>query len=114
MQPVLEQEDVQLDEVVDEFGQDRYDVIINGKPLLIYEGDGGSDSWGLSLKRLLEITNGLLEESGSAERLYAIYGGNDGRVILLTEEMLDYIESMGDVLDHGWMPRRSSEVSEMQ
>ena len=33
-----------------------------------------------------------------------MYAGNDGRVILLTPEMHDYIESLGDVLDSGWMP----------
>lgn len=60
----------------------------------------------------MEITNGLLEDAGSAERLYAVYGGNDGRVMLLTPEMLDYIESLGNVLDHGWMPRRSEEFGD--
>jgi hypothetical protein len=33
-------------------------------------------------------------------------------VILLTEAMMDYLESIGDVLDHGWMPRRVEEVEE--
>jgi hypothetical protein len=55
---------------------------------------------------LVEIVDGLLETAGSSERLFAVYGGNDGRVILLTEEMQDYIESIGDVMDPKWMPRR--------
>ena len=92
--------------MVDDFGDKKYEVVINGKPQLIYEGDGGDDSWPLALKRLLEITNGLLEEAGSGERLYFSYSGNDGRVVLLTPEMQDYIESIGDVMDYKWMPRR--------
>jgi len=110
MKSVLEKEGVKLDTVVDDFGDEKYEVVINGQRHLIYDGDGGNDSWTVALKRLLEITNGLLEQAGSAERLYAIYGGNDGRVVLLTEEMMDYIESIGDVLDHDWMPRRVEEV----
>lgn|GEM_PF-1422326 len=107
MKPVLEREGVKLESVVDDFGDEKYELVVNGKPHLIYEK--GQDSWTLGLKRLLEISNGLLEKAGSAERLYAVYGGNEGRVMLLTPEMLDYIESIGDVLDHGWMPRRSEE-----
>ena len=106
MQPVLEREGVKLDRVVDDFGDERYEVVINGQQHLIYDGDGGEDSWSLALKRLVEIVDGLLETAGSSERLFAVYGGNDGRVILLTEEMQDYIESIGDVMDPKWMPRR--------
>ena len=96
--------------MVDDFGDKKYEVVINGKPQLIYEGDGGDDSWPLALKRLLEITNGLLEEAGSGERLYFSYSGNDGRVVLLTPEMQDYIESIGDVMDYKWMPRRAEQI----
>ena len=37
MKPVLEQEGVKLDTVVDDFGDERYQVIVNGKPYLVYE-----------------------------------------------------------------------------
>jgi hypothetical protein len=110
MKPVLEKEGVKLGSVVDDFGDEKYEVVVNGQRHLIYES--GQDSWTLGLKRLLEITNGLLEEAGSAERLYAVYGGHEGRVMLLTEEMLGYLESHADVLDHGWMPRRSEEFGD--
>ena len=113
MKPVLEQEGVKLDSVEDEFGgsdaeseDEGYQVIINGEPHVIYDSEAvaSTDIWSLALKRLLEIVNGLLEDAGSGERLYGMYGGNDGRVILLTPEMHDYIESMGDVFDPDWMP----------
>ena len=54
--------------------------------------------------------NQLLEDAGSSERLYGSYTGNDGRVILLTPEMRAYIQSIGDVLDHRWMPYPAEEV----
>ncbi len=113
MRPVLEREGVTLDSVEDEFGgtdskpgDEGYRVLINGETDVIYKsGDVPSaDLWSLSLQRLLEIVNGLLEDAGSSERLYGMYGGNDGRVILLTPEMHNYIDSMGDVLDSDWMP----------
>jgi len=110
MKPVLEKEGVKLDSVVDDFGDEKYELVVNGQRHLIYEK--GQDSWTLGLKRLLEITNGLLEEAGSAERLYAVYGGNEGRVMLLTPEMLGYLESLADLLDHGWLPRRSEEFGD--
>jgi hypothetical protein len=113
MKSVLEQEGVKLKSVEDEFGgtedgpeDEGYRVVINGEPHEIYESEAVSsaDIWILSLERLLQIVNGLLEDAGSHERLYGMYGGNDGRVILLTPEMHDYIESMGDVFDPDWMP----------
>jgi hypothetical protein len=110
MKPVLEQEGVTLSSVVDDFGDRKYEVVINGQRHLIYEGDGGADRWVLALKRLLEITNGLLKEAGSNERLFAVYGGNEGRVILLTPEMHAHIASIGDVMDHGWMPRGAEQT----
>jgi hypothetical protein len=112
MKPILEQEGVKLDSVEDDFGEERYQVVINGEPHLIYESEAVTrkDIWALALKRLLEIVNGLLEEAGSTERLYAIYGGNDGRVILLTPEMHDYIKSLGEVLDSGWMPYSAESI----
>ena len=53
-------------------------------------------------------------KAGSNERLYAVYGGNDGRVMLLTPEMHAYIRSIGDVLDHRWMPYPAGEVEDRQ
>lgn len=105
MKAVLEREGVKLETVVDDLGDEKYEVVINDTPHLVYEGEVTMKTWEVSLRRLIEIVNGLLEDAGSAERLFASYGGNDGRVILLTDEMQDYVESIGDVLDHRWMPR---------
>jgi hypothetical protein len=113
MRAVLKREGVTLDSVEDELGgtdsepgDEGYRVLINGETHVIYKsGDvPHADLLSLSLQRLLEIVNSLLEGAGSSERLYGMYGGNDGRAILLTPEMHDYIQSMDDVLDSDWMP----------
>ena len=116
MRPALEKEYVKLDSVVDDFGRDEYAVVINGQRHLIYESQAvaSTNIWSIALRRFMEIVNGLLEQAGSAERLYGLYGGNDGRVILLTPEMRDYIESLGDVFDSGWMPYPESQVETPQ
>jgi hypothetical protein len=67
------------------------------------------DSWALSLKRFLEVVNELLQRAGSEERLFGIYGGNDGRAILLTEEMHEYLGSL-PWIDRRWMPYPSSTI----
>jgi hypothetical protein len=54
--------------------------------------------------RLLEIVNELLGEAGSEERLYGIYGGNEGRVALLTGGMYRLLHSPGLKLDPRWVP----------
>ena len=104
MKPVLEQEGVKLDTVVDDFGDEKYEVVINGQRHLIYEGDGGGDSW----VRGAEAAAGDRQRAVGASRVQRTavrdLRRQRGRVILLTPEMHDYIESLGDVFDSGWMP----------
>jgi hypothetical protein len=109
MKPILEQEGVSLDEVEDNWHEAKYQVLINREPYLVYDGKT-SDVVRTSLERLLEIVNERLEEAGSDERLFALYKGRQGRVILLTEEMQDYVESLGEVLDSEWIPYSGEEV----
>jgi hypothetical protein len=61
--------------------------IINGTPHLIYEGKAADKD--VPRRRLIEIVNGMLQAAGSAERLFAVSGA---RVVLLTEEIQDYVE----------------------
>jgi hypothetical protein len=109
MKTVLAREGVSLDEVEDSWHEDKYHVLINREPYLIYDGRT-ADAVRPSLERLLEIINGLLEEAGSNERLFAVFRGTEGRIVLLTDEMQDYLESFGDVLSRGWMPFSAEEV----
>jgi hypothetical protein len=108
MKDVLAQEGVRLESVEDDFQDDHYDVLVNGERFLVY-GTPVENSWAVSLKRFLEIVNGLLQRAGSRERLFGIYGGNDGRTILLTEEMHQYLGTL-PWIDRGWMPYTPSTV----
>lgn len=112
MKETLQAEGVQLDEVEDVMGDSSYHIIANGKYYLIYNLaiNGESDTWGLSLKRYLEIVNDLLQSSNSKERLYGIYGGNDGLAILLTDEMYNFLQSPKVTLHKRWMPYPPSAV----
>ena len=98
LRDVLSHEGVHLDSVEDDFGDAGYAVIVNGRRHQIYFCDKETWSsiniWGIALKRYLEIVNELLTDARSAERAYGIYGGNDGRIILLTEEMHCFLKSM--------------------
>ena len=108
MKPMLAREGVRLDEIEDNWHAEKYHVLINRESYLIYDGRT-ADAVRTSLKRLLEVVNGLLEETASKERLFAVYRGTEGRVVLLTEEMHDFVESLGDVLSRGWMPFSAEE-----
>lgn len=112
MEPVLRQEGVELTQVEDNFADDAYYVVVDGDRQLVYTTEKAelSNAWGIATKRLLEIVNGLLEKAGSAERLYAIYGGNEGRVILLTPEMYDFLKESD--LEAEWLPITASEIND--
>jgi hypothetical protein len=106
MKDVLQKEGVQLRSVEEDVQDYHYVVVVNGRRHLIYDTDilNQGNSWGVAAKRLLELVNDLLKQAGSKERLYGIYGGNDGRVILLTEEMYGLLHAPELKVDPGWMP----------
>jgi hypothetical protein len=108
MKEVFAQEGVQLESIEDDFQEDYYDVLVNGERFRVY-GTPVGNSWAVSLRRFLEIVNELLQRAGSRERLFAIYGGNDGRAIFLTEEIHQYLGRL-PCIDRGWMPYRPEDV----
>jgi hypothetical protein len=112
MKGVLTQEGVTLESVEDDFGQERYRIVINGTLHLIYDYSSSpqEDWWTLATKRLLEIVDSLQEDAGSHERLFAINGGNDGRVILLTPEMHNLLRKNQHIFDDDWMPRPAADI----
>src|SRR5262249_14973325 len=106
MQDVLRKEGVQLQDVEDDPQPYHYEVVINGQRHLVYDAATvqNGNSWAVATRRFLEIVNGLLRRAGSEERLYAFYGGNDGRVMLLTEEMYGLLHAPDLKIDPKWMP----------
>lgn len=89
MRGVLYQEGVKVRSVKDDFRDDGYDVVIDGRAYPIFEAVATLEygGWGVATKRFLQIVNGLLRAARSSERLYGMYGGNDVRVVLLTTKM---------------------------
>jgi hypothetical protein len=113
MRDVLAHDGVQVHSVEDDFQDDRYDVVIDGRRYPVHDTAilATWGSWTIAAKRLLEIVNGLLEAAGSREQLYGIHGGNDGRAIFLTAEMYDFIRSSGLISDHRELPYPASAIN---
>lgn len=115
MKDVLEREGVRIESVEDLHRDDLgYKVIINGETYDIFDASiwEYSFGWGVAAKRALEIVNDLLSGAGSEERLYGIYGGNDGLVILLNSEIFDFLKSETVDVDPRWMPYSPEEMDE--
>ena len=112
MRDVLNREGVLFDSIEEDFQDEAYAVVIDGQRHLIHDAStlGTWGSWTISTKRLLEIVNGLLGQAGSSEKLYGIYGGNDGRAIFLTDEMYKFVSSCGLISDHRETPYPASAV----
>jgi hypothetical protein len=113
---VLAAEGVTLHSVADHAENFDYRVTVNGETYLIYDDYIYNHSVvnGIAQKRFLEIVDALLRDAGSDERLYAIYGGNEGRVIFLTEEMFNFLKFgiPKDYIDMRWMPCSAEEIDD--
>jgi hypothetical protein len=112
MRSVLETEGVRVDSVGDDLDGEVYVVNVNGRKYPIYDEVSYRSGLlrGLSTKGLLDIVNGLLGDAGSDERLYWIGGGDEGRVILLTEAMYELLASPGLGMDEREMPRPADAI----
>jgi hypothetical protein len=110
---ILSREGVQLHSIEDDFRDERYDVVIDGRIYPVHDTNilVTWSSWTIAAKRFLEIVNDLLRTTDSGERLYGIHGGNDGRAIFLTAEMYDLLQSSPLISDHREMPYRPSAIN---
>jgi len=107
MKTILEKEGViikNIDDVATENG--KYSVKVNNKVYEVFnkENDDESDDWSIALEALVDIVNELLENAGSKERLYSIYGGNDSQVIFLTKEMHNLLYEHSSIFRSDWLP----------
>ena len=59
-----------------------------------------SDIWQPALLHTLLLLNQLLEDAGSHERAYGMYGGNDARVVFLTPRQFELIRSYPALNEH--------------
>jgi hypothetical protein len=60
--------------------------------------------WGEAAQRFAEILNSELEQQHKEERVYLVSGGNDGRLIFLTERQFNYIDNI--YINNKWKPLR--------
>ncbi|QDU81333.1 hypothetical protein Pla110_30740 [Polystyrenella longa] len=119
MVPVLKAENICVDLIADHFDEDRYTVEINGNRHLIYTQQyveqsiyhpDGADIWTVALMRLLEVLNSMFEEVGSSERVFAHMGGNDGRIIVISEEMYQHYLRHIELFERSEKLQTASEV----
>ena len=69
-----------------------YTIDVNTKRYLIYKcTDSGLDMWKKSTVMALFIINRLLEDVNSSERIYLLYGDNDGIAVFLTPQQHTFI-----------------------
>ena len=71
----------------------NHTITINGAEYVVFKNFKGY-GWGEAVKRLAEILNGEFKKQGIDERIYLVSGGNDGRLIFLTEPLYGYIYSV--------------------
>lgn len=106
--PVLQREGVDLPSIADTRRGDKIGLAIGDRQYLIYDWPNREpidlDTWGLGHKRLVEIVSELLADAGSEERLYGMGRSNDAHVILLTDELYQFINTATIELDSNWLP----------
>ena len=68
----------------------NHSININGTDYTIFKHYKGY-GWGKAVQRLAEILNAEFNSQGIEERIYLVSGGNDGRLIFLTDELYKYI-----------------------
>ncbi len=94
--PFLALQGVALPEIEEEMSEEGYVVRVGGADYQIYDaadmerdasGEESGLIWGLSMVHGFRIADELLAAAGSAERAYAVNGGNDLFVLFLTPEL---------------------------
>jgi len=94
-EPFLNQRQIHLPQVSEKFNDSKYSVIINDYEYKIWEAFElkSVNLWDLSTNRALGIINKILQDQGVKEQAYKLYGGNDQRIIFLTEEQFVVINA---------------------
>lgn len=95
----LAREGISRPTATDDISDDGYTVLVNDTNYDIYnaielerdENEQPGLIWGLSMTRCFNMINQLLESVGSAERLYAVNGGNDLFGFFLTPHLFELI-----------------------
>ena len=79
----------------------NHTITINGTKYTIFK-QFKDTGWGEAAQRFAEILNSELEKQNKEERTYLVSGGNDGRIIFLTEPQFNFIDSV--YTNRHWKP----------
>ena len=84
----------------------NHTITINKKKYTVFK-NFSEMGWNEAAQRLAEILNEELEKQHKEDRVFLVSGGNDGRIIFLTEEQFLYIYSI--YKNKQWKPLRVKE-----
>ncbi len=81
----------------------NHTITINGAKYIVFK-NFTEMGWGEAVQRLVEILNSELAKQNKEDRVYPVSGGNDGRIIFLSEDQFKYIDSV--YKNPNWKPLR--------
>jgi hypothetical protein len=81
----------------------NHTITINGTKYAVFK-NFTEMGWGEAVQRLVEILNSELAKQNKEDRFYPVSGGNDGRIILLSDEQFNHIDSV--YKNPNWKPLR--------
>lgn len=70
----------------------KHTIRLNGKEYVAFDNDFGKNDWGISYLKFIEMLNSELKLQNSKEQFYPISSGNDGKMVLLTEEQFEFVK----------------------
>lgn len=85
----------------------KHTIRLNGKEYIAFDNDFSENDWGISYLNFIEMLNSELKLQQSKEQFYPITSGNDGRIVLLTNEQFEFVKS--NYPNNGEHPKKVSE-----
>lgn len=67
-------------------------IKLNGKEYVAFNNDFGNYDWTIAYLNFIEMLNDQLKIQGSDEQFYPISSGNDGKIVLLTNEQFEFVK----------------------
>lgn len=82
---------------------DYYRVTVGARTREIWNhGMGAARMWEAAMCHTVLLLNQLLEDAGHAERLYGLYGGNEGMLVFLTPKRFAVIRAREAIKEMPW------------
>ncbi|KRD63589.1 hypothetical protein ASE40_21530 [Flavobacterium sp. Root935] len=76
-------------------------IKLNGNEYVAFDDNFGDHDWTIAYLNFIEMLNNELKIQGSEEQFYPISSGNDGRTVLLTRDLFEFVkENYPDDWEH--------------